>query len=178
MSHVHVSATTPPPQVRQFSAEVYEHRWGTIAFAIPQILNLEVPLRHAWNLAAFLTGVPEDKPLAEQEGGPGEAQSRLTRSVAQTCDTAISSDKFWAMCRVLEGVAGVLRHLLSWAEQCPCHHHLYPKLDMVRCVDEHFAKTLEMQWAQCPPKRKQSARTELRGVCQRGANAKYLGILT
>ena len=127
----------------------FTQRWGTFAFAVPQVLNLMIPLRHAWNVTSYLPGLP-DHPDAEQDGVSDAASAGATRSVAQGCDDAIRSDKFWAMCLVLEGVAHVLRHLLRWSEQCPCHGRLYSKLDLVKSCDDQLAEQLEKQWAQCP----------------------------
>ena len=98
-------------------------------------------------MALFLTGVPDDDYVDVRGERP---QVGLTTSLAHTCDEAIRSDKFWAMCSVLEAVVGVLRHLLRWAEQCPCLDHLYTHLPLIAAVDEALAKKLEMQWARCP----------------------------
>eukprot|EP00971_Amphidinium_carterae_P325990 6456587-Amphidinium_carterae.1 len=90
-----------------------------------------------------MTGIEDNAEVNTETGSE-------TRSVACTCDEAIHNDKFWAMLQVLEGCAHVLRSLLTWAEQCPCHGHLYSSLPMVAAVDADLAKALQQQWSQCP----------------------------
>lgn len=55
-------------QLKAFSAKVYRARWGTVAFAVADILKLAAPLRRFWDLKRNLGGA---QPGPEEEGGSG-----------------------------------------------------------------------------------------------------------
>eukprot|EP00971_Amphidinium_carterae_P351686 6492230-Amphidinium_carterae.2 len=79
--------------IQSFSAgEVHENRWGTVAFALPEVLGLERPLRYAWNKNIFLTG--EDEAIAGVDARPGD-EEHSAGSLAAVCDEALTDDKWF-----------------------------------------------------------------------------------
>ena len=100
------------PQLLHFHAQVHVERWATVAFAVPEVLALEVPLRHCWSLTKFHA----EGSVASIQDEDGEES---TRQVVQTANAGIVDEMFWSFLRVLEGLASVLRHLVAWAEWGP-----------------------------------------------------------
>eukprot|EP00969_Alexandrium_andersonii_P284699 12585102-Alexandrium_andersonii.AAC.1 len=98
--------------IEGFSAQVYEHRWGTVLHAVAEILPLEKILRFAWSHQAFTF----------QHGAGAAAAADDDRGVhVHAVDKAITSEYFWRYCNLVDMLGDVLRHAQHWAEACPCH---------------------------------------------------------
>ena len=95
------------PMIEAFQGKVHAARWGTIAFATQQMLQIERPLRWGWNLPLFLGA----------SGNDASEQSVKARAV----DEAVQSDFWWASLKVLDQLHKAIRHMFAWSEACPCH---------------------------------------------------------
>ena len=95
------------PMIEAFQGKVHAARWGTIAFATQQMLQIERPLRWGWNLPLFLGA----------SGNDASEQSVKARAV----DEAVQSDFWWACLKVLDQLHKAIRHMFAWSEACPCH---------------------------------------------------------
>lgn len=133
--------------INQFRATVYLKRWGTVAFAIPEMLKLQVPLRYAWDLRKYRLGAQE-RPADESEFSGNEAGLQ-GRGRAEVVDLAIRDRSWWAYLRMLEQLAFFLRQLHHWAEWCPCHGDLVLQLDDME-LDDAERETIRNSWAKCP----------------------------
>ena len=117
----------------RFHAKVNESRWGSIAFAIPQILDLKAPLERFWSLQAFNHGSGQ-KPAQQQaseESGP-----RL-----EYINETIESPEFWAQLLALDKLFAVVRDLFDWVESCPCHYKRQAPTDN---------PAIKRRWQACP----------------------------
>eukprot|EP00971_Amphidinium_carterae_P068487 1355981-Amphidinium_carterae.2 len=89
--------------IQSFSAgEVHENRWGTVAFALPEVLRLERPLRYAWSKDVFLAG--EEELNTAVNARPGD-EEHSAGSLAAVCDEALTDDK-WFSPQLLVWVSG------------------------------------------------------------------------
>eukprot|EP00973_Karenia_brevis_P004227 581093-Karenia_brevis.AAC.1 len=89
-----------------------EERWGTLTFAIPQLLAVQNILRLGWGREKF-QGNTDDK-----EG--------FIKSV----DEAILSRFYWAYLVMQEVIAMFINSAIAFVEACPCHYHLQEFLGM------------------------------------------------
>eukprot|EP00969_Alexandrium_andersonii_P154473 6827907-Alexandrium_andersonii.AAC.1 len=94
---------------QRFTAQVYEHRWGTVTDAVQQLLPLEQSLRFAWSGQAFSF-------FQGQSHGPGaegdeEAEGRAGAVQVQAVSDAVSSEFFWRYCSAVDLLAKTIRHL-------------------------------------------------------------------
>ena len=88
-----------------FKGKVHAARWGTVAFATRQILELERPLRWGLDLALLL--------------GPSADHGSEQAVLANTANEAITSEYWWASLKVLDKLHKAVRHLFDWSEGCP-----------------------------------------------------------
>ena len=98
----------------EFSASVYEGRWGSVSSAVGKLLLLEKPLRLGWNLSKYKFG----KPGAHQPR-QGEADSHHVDIDA--VDGAIACNEFWAYCHMVDVVAESVEVIMRFGESCQCH---------------------------------------------------------
>ncbi|CAE7235205.1 unnamed protein product [Symbiodinium sp. CCMP2456] len=122
------------PDFNRFHAKVNEGRWGSVAFAIPEILHLQVPLRRYWNLRAFnhFSDDAQQREIGEQ--GP-------TAVKLESVNETIESAEFWAQLQTLERLFSVVRELFEWLEACPCHYKRKPPPDR---------PDVKKRWMSCP----------------------------
>ena len=104
-------------EIKRFDAKVHTGRWGTVAFAIPELLALRIPLQKFWNFDAF-----KKQGLSLASNSAADDAS-LKIEVVNDC---IDSTEFWAQLMTLESLFYVVRELLIWVESCPCHHNRVP----------------------------------------------------
>ena len=103
--------------LKAFNARIYTGRWGTLAFAMQQLLAIESPLRWGWDRRAFLGREdPQLHPQIEREDiGEGEPdaddQLHSDPKLVATCDDAIKSDFFWSWVRLMGIIADMLREV-------------------------------------------------------------------
>ena len=97
------------PLLKAFRGHIHEGRWGTIAFALPQLLKVKRALQFGWDKARFIKG-------EEARGGDTDMGAMV-----DSCDAAITSEFWWAWLRVLDKLCDVLRGSICWLEACPCH---------------------------------------------------------
>ena len=100
-------------QYTDFTANVYEGRWGSVAFCIGQLLLVERSLRSAWSLDKYRFGRPD----ANQQRD-GDSNSHIDLSIV---DDALTSDEFWAFCHMFDMVGELTEMFMNFAESCPCH---------------------------------------------------------
>ena len=101
--------------LKGFNARIYSGRWGTLAFAMQQLLAIEGPLRWGWDRQAFLGNRRE----AADGNGPGEnveieeadADAQPDPGLVATCDGAIRSEFFWSWIRLMEIISSMLREV-------------------------------------------------------------------
>ena len=126
--------------VKAFSGQVYEERWGTVSDCILQLLPCENSLRHAWNMDSFLMS-------SRAEGEQGQRPGTVS---VEKANEAITSHVFWAYLEMLSLFATLQSRLISWVEGCPCHWEiLHSGADI-----PHDLKAL---WTSCPLKGRRAA---------------------
>ena len=119
------------PVVAKFHAKVNEGRWGSVAFAIPEVLKMQVPLKRFWNLESFRFGQPD----TQHHGRQDEAGSGVKLDLV---NEAIESPDFWAQLQTLDQLFELVRDIFEWVESCPCHY----KRDA--------APEIKQRWKSCP----------------------------
>ena len=92
-----------------FSAGVFEGRWGSVIGAIAAIIPLESVLRRTWNEQAY-----------GAHGGHRQQANGHDINL-QLISEAIASDMFWAYLRMLDALQECLDRLQAWSESCFCH---------------------------------------------------------
>ncbi|CAE7026714.1 unnamed protein product [Symbiodinium sp. CCMP2592] len=98
--------------ILNFHAKVNEGRWGSVAFAVPELLHLQKPLRTFWDLPAFSNGQEAGRP---DESGAGARLDFVHESI-ELADV-------WAQLLTLGCLFKLVRELLDSLESCPCHHN-------------------------------------------------------
>ena len=98
-----------------FQGKVHPGRWGTIAFATHEMLQIERPLRWGWNLALFLGGSAD------------QASDQAVK--ATVVNEAILSQYWWDSLKVIDKLHKAIRYLFAWSEGCPCHGFVAPDHD-------------------------------------------------
>lgn len=124
------------PLIMSFKGHIHTGRWGTVAFSVPELLQIERALRWGWSKAKFLG----DQGAASVDG-PGGAEA--TSNMAMTVDAAVGSQMFWSWLRMLEALSATLRKASAWADGCACHSDLHD-------VFADVPLRLQRQWASCP----------------------------
>ena len=123
-------------RVRQYSAKVYEARWGSVAWAAQELLKLEKPLRRFWSLPSYQSaGIEEGRP-STRAGKPGKLID------IQAVDAAIGDQFFWAALLVIDNILAVIRSSIAWAESCRCHWRVLQW--------DGLAPKLRAQFESCP----------------------------
>ena len=119
--------------IREFKGNIYPGRWGTIAFSVPHLRNLERPLRWGWDKQRYLQDA--------------NARRASVTAIVEEVDKAITSSFFWAWLRVLEMLVRAIRRTTAWSEGCPCH---WPLLQQARLQDLAIPAHVRKRWAKCP----------------------------
>lgn len=104
-------AKTFHKDLRKFNGKIYRERWGTIAYAISQLLPLRGPLTLFWDKERYM----------QKTGERGHHASPVTVNII---DAALKDPMFWASLLILEAVLGIIRDIIEWGEGCPCHSHM------------------------------------------------------
>ena len=99
--------------INSFSAAVYEARWGAIARAVGQVVEIEPFLRKNWSRAAF-TFHEEDRESAMPQPMDDSKRVRIAEM-----DACVSSELFWRYCEMIQLIALTFRRLELWSEGCP-----------------------------------------------------------
>ena len=94
-----------------FHAKVNEGRWGSIAFAVPEVLALQAPLRRFWNLDAFR--------VACQPGNQGSKEADGFGPRLEVVSESIESAEFWAQLQTLNILFDVVRELFGMVGVVP-----------------------------------------------------------
>lgn len=117
----------------RFHARVNEGRWGSVAFAIPEVLDLKGPLQRFWNIQAFNhdSGNAPLRQQAADDSGPR----------VDYINETIESHEFWAQLLALDRLFTVVRELFEWLESCPCHYK--------RKAPPHDP-AIKKRWQRCP----------------------------
>ena len=125
------------PAIGHFHARVNEGRWGSVAFAIPEVLDLQGPLRRFWSLQAYNHGSEQ-----QQQQRQGAEQSVEDSGVKlDYVHETLESPEFWAQLITLDRLFTVVRELFDWTESCPCHYKRRPPADMPE---------VKKRWLCCP----------------------------
>lgn len=95
-----------------FPADLTRWRWGDVQKVVSRMLELERPLRLAWDVARLNFG--EGQNAAGNPANPNGVNLAM-------CTEAINSDYFWSFLAMVDILAGVGNHLQSWLQSCPCH---------------------------------------------------------
>lgn len=118
--------------LQQFCGKVHKKRWGTVAFCVCRILELERSLRWGWSKEKYEAG----RAIQPQADHPGGVRLDIA-------DQALSSSRWWASLHVLDRLFDIVRACLVWAEGCPCHENL--SADAL-----NVPAKAEEAWARCP----------------------------
>ena len=132
--------------LQQFSAKVYEARWGSVAWCAQQLLNLEKPLRRYWSMETYMSAGVDDAKI-------GRSGKQID---VPAVNDAIGNQYFWSALWVVDNILHVIRCAISWAESCRCHWHL---LRAPELLPRNLIKQLEA----CPMKGSSLSR----GGCRR-----------
>lgn len=97
-------------EIKSFRAHVYEARWGSIWFAIGELLKIKDLLVFGWSKEAFLRGDAE-----MQQRGEGDKSDDHSVQVG-VVDEAISSSFFWAYAFMLDSLGQVFEQMAAWSE--------------------------------------------------------------
>ena len=116
--------------IEKYSHKVYRPRWGTVAYALDDLLPLRRTLMWLWSKDRFL-----------HAGGNLDDRRVTVSKELDLIDKCISSDEWWAKVMTLSALYDVVRDAFAWGEGCPCHSFFDPKL-----LDEET----RMRWASCP----------------------------
>ena len=88
--------------IKKFHARVNEGRWGSIAFAIPELRALQAPLRRFWSLDSF-------RSACQQRHQPGKEAEDFGPKL-EVVSERIESAEFWAQIQTLD----ILFDLSGW----------------------------------------------------------------
>ena len=116
-------------EFRKYDAKIHRGRWGTVAYAVDQTLEIEKPLRAFWSIDKYKAAA----------GPRGDKEPDAAKSV-EAIDEAIQDDDWWSKLMTLNALAMLIRALLEWAEGCPCHSHLIDNrtpAELIRCFIPH-----------------------------------------
>ena len=86
--------------LKKFRGRVYRARWGSVAFAVFELLMLQEALRHFWNLERYLGGA---QPARDDDGG----------AKIYMVDEAIQDPYLWALLQTLDAMFEIIRQLES-----------------------------------------------------------------
>ena len=92
-----------------FDGCVYEGRWGSVLFAVKELMPLEASLRGAWSRQKFV--------------GPGGGAGLGKSLDMDLIDDACSSNLFWAYLEMVNELGQTMEHVMFWCESRPCHGH-------------------------------------------------------
>ena len=108
-------------KLRRFNIKINEARWGSVAFAVASLLDIEGALRRFWDIDRYLCGQDQD-PVGAGAGGRGDKDD--DSKLLERSDNAITSPFFWGCMMTLDAMCSVSRKSFWWAESCTCHSHL------------------------------------------------------
>ena len=98
-------------QIARVNFSVNDGRWATVLHCVHCILEIQRPLRGAWDMGKFGGG---------QAGRENDEDNEHTVNV-EVCNRTITSKLFWGYSIMLDLVAWLILHLWAWAEDCECH---------------------------------------------------------
>ena len=128
-----------------FKGDIFQGRWGTVAFSVPELLRIRRILSFAWNRDAFLHG--------EDLQAGSVAATDMTKLVNDV-DAAIRSSFWWAWLQMVEALCCGLRAAFAWIEGCPCHSHL---LKSYGGEDGDMPGHVRVALASCPMRTRRAA---------------------
>jgi mRNA-degrading endonuclease YafQ of YafQ-DinJ toxin-antitoxin module len=98
--------------IKRFRARVYEARWGSIWYAVGQLMHIRDILCQSWAKQVFCYG----------DADMNERREETEHSVnLKVTDEALRSPLFWAYCVAMDTVGEIYERLALWGESCPCH---------------------------------------------------------
>eukprot|EP00971_Amphidinium_carterae_P337376 6474145-Amphidinium_carterae.1 len=97
--------------IKRFTCKVNRERWGTICFAVDDLLRLQRPLRRFWDLKRYTCAGMHHT---------GTAPSAEMVAI----DEALDDDMFWSSLETMRALFSCVCEAFHWAEGCPCHSHL------------------------------------------------------
>jgi hypothetical protein len=98
--------------IKRFRARVYEARWGSIWYAVGQLLHIQDILCQSWAKQAFCYG----------DADMNERREETEHSVnLEVVNEALRSPLFWAYCVAMDTVGEIFERLAFWGESCACH---------------------------------------------------------
>ena len=131
------------PLLKAFRGHIHEARWGTIAFAVPELLKVQRTLQFGWDKARFIRGeVPQR--------GDDRAADTDMGAMVDSCDAAITSPLFWAWLVALDKLCDVLRCGICWLETCPCHAAIVKHIGDGDDGEDPVPKHLRDALCKCP----------------------------
>ena len=119
--------------IREFTGNIYPGRWGTVAFSIPQLQELEHALRWGWDKDRYLLDA--------------NARRGAVVSIVEDVDKAIGSAFFWAWLRVVNMLVKVVRRTTAWIEGCSCHWPLFRRAKRDNIL---IPPKVRRRWLKCP----------------------------
>ena len=84
--------------IKSFTVWIHEKCWGTLVCSIPELLKVERPLRHAWNVSLLKSGLPADADRGEES----------LAALSQEYDVYVRDPLFWAWLTVIQYLAKML----------------------------------------------------------------------
>ena len=98
------------PLIERFSGKFHEGRFGTLWYAVSELLHIGPALRFAWSLEKYRAG-----------GGTKDDDDNQHSIKVELADEGIRSKLFWAYVFLLNNLADVFDSIARWGEGCVCH---------------------------------------------------------
>ena len=129
----------------KFKGWVHPKRWGTLVFSIPELLDIERALVHAWS--------PEKLGIkAHANDGTDLEEAESINNVVLKANKYVTSPHFWAWLSVVKGLGDLLTWAITWTSSCTCHWHLLhgDALKGYREAGGEIPPAWKRQWESCP----------------------------
>ena len=123
--------------IKRFRGWINTDRWATVAFSMPELIAISRRWRIAWSKAKFLGYNRDERDLSAD-----------THTIVNNVDAFTEKPFSWAYCQMLEGLAKFLRMVTALGDSCPCHFHLFKR---IQHLPKHIRDWLEKHWKERHP---------------------------
>ena len=123
-------------KIHEFQGQIYEGRWGTIVFSIPQLASIQIVMQRFFSLDSMVQSLASSEETARKHL---DAVSKF-----------VHSEFTWAYLTMLEHLAKWMRPTLAYLESCDCHFDLL-KSRWIKGISEQMPELVN-RWRPCPCK--------------------------
>ena len=103
-------------RLKSFKGWIWEERWGTIAFSIPEIVKIKPVIVWGWDLNQFV------------QGDQDENDAHEVSELARVFDEAVGDPFYWSWLIMADNAIKPIRSLISWHDSCGCHAKILKKI--------------------------------------------------